>query len=204
MNKVVFICLALFIYGCGNNSSSSSTAVPADLTGFSVVDFANSPVSKAMKVNTAGNIEEEGELVNGVKNGTWVTYYPNDGRVKSVTNFVNGKKNGLHMEMTNRGQVDLQCFYADDILDGKWSKYKFGNRLEKEVNYKMGKFDGFYREYHSNGKMMREIQYKNGIKDGMFKQFNDQEQVILEYTYKNDEKVSGGVVTPPPVEEETK
>ncbi len=191
---------SLFLFACGGgNASQTSTAVPAtspDLAGFTVQDFGNG-IQKANKKDDSGTVVEEGELINNLKNGTWVTYHPKDSRIKSITNYINGKKNGVYLELNDRGSVDLQCYYNEDILDGKWVKYKFGSRSEKEIDYKMGQIDGFYREYHNNGKMQKEISYKNGKQDGKFRQFNDQEQVVMEYEYKNGEKISGGIVTPP-------
>jgi len=195
MKKILLFCLSVFIISCGGNQSSAP--VSADLGGFSITDFPGGKVQKAMRVDGGGKILEEGEVLDGTKSGTWVTYHAEGNRVKSITNFVNGRKNGLHMEMNDRGQVELQCYYADDILDGPWTKYKFGSRPEKEVNYKKGNFDGVYKTYHSNGKLQKEINYKDGIQDGTFKQYNDKEQLVMEYEYKNGEKVSGGIITPP-------
>jgi len=201
MKKIIFLSLCtLFLFSCGNDNSSSGP-VAADLAGFAMTNYSGSSVRKAAKVDGAGKILEEGDVLNGTKNGLWITYHPEDNRVKTMTSYVNGKKNGVHMELNNRGQVELQCHYTDDIFDGLWSKFKFGSRKEKEVNYKMGKFDGVYKEYHTNGKLQKEVHYTDGVQDGPFRQYNDQEQLIMEYEYKNGEKVSGGVITPPAAEE---
>ena len=193
---IISFSLSLLLYGCGG-SGGSSTPVPADLAGFTMSDFSGTSVSRATRVDGGGKVVEEGDVINGTKSGTWVSYYPEDGRVKSVTTYVNGLKNGIHMELNNRGQIELQCGYKDDQLHGPWGKYKFGSRPEKLIDYNMGKIDGAYREYHSNGKIQKEIFYKNGVQHGTFKQYNDEEKLIMEYEYKNGEKVSGGIVTAP-------
>ncbi len=195
MKKVLLYFICISMMSCGNNSGSAP--VSADFAGYAMIDFPGSSIKKAIKTDGAGVILEEGEVIDGVKNGTWITYHPEGERAKSITNYVNGRKNGLHLEMNNRGQVELQCFYADDVLDGKWAKYKFGSRPEKEVTYKMGNFDGVYKEYHGNGKLQKEVNYKDGVQHGSFKQYNDQEQLVMEYEYADGKKVSGGVVTPP-------
>ncbi|MEM9823079.1 MAG: toxin-antitoxin system YwqK family antitoxin [Bacteroidota bacterium] len=195
MKKVLLFSLSIFIISCGGNQSS--TPVAADLGGFSITDFPGGKVQKAMRMDGAGKILEEGEVLDGTKSGTWVTYHPDGNRVKSITNYVSGRKNGLHMEMNDRGQVELQCYYSDDILHGQWTKYKFGSRPEKEVNYKNGNLDGVSKEYHSNGKLQREVNYKDGVQHGSFKQYNDKEELVMEYEYKDGEKVSGGIITPP-------
>lgn len=195
MKNVFLFLIGITLMSCG--SKTDSTPVSADLAGFAISDYPSGNIKKALRTDGTGAVLEEGEVINGVKNGTWVTYHPEGERVKSVTNYVNGRKNGLHVELNNRGQVELQCFYSDDVLNGKWAKYKFGTRVEKEVNYKMGNFDGVYKEYHGNGKLQKEINYKDGVQHGSFKQYNDTEQLVMEYEYDNGKKVSGGIITPP-------
>lgn len=198
MKNLLFLGIALIFFSCDTNQSQTKSvpAAAANLEGFTTQDFGNN-TQKAIKKGTSGAVVEEGELLNNLKTGTWVTYYPEDSRIKTITNYINGKKNGIYMELNDRGSVDLQCYYTDDILNGKWVKYKFGSRPEKEIDYAMGQMDGFYREYHSNGKLQKEISYKAGKQDGKFRQYNDKEQVVMEYEYKNGEKISGGIVTPP-------
>jgi len=195
----LYLLITLFIFSCGNKASSPAAAVSNSpgIEGFAIENVTGTSIQKATKKDASNVLIEEGQVMDGKRTGTWVSYFPKDSRVKSITSYLNGRKNGVYFEMNDRGSVSIQANYVDDILHGKWVKYKYGSKAEKEINYAMGKYDGAYREYHNNGKMMKEIMYKNGIQDGSFRQFNDKEQVIMEYVYKNGEKVSGGIVTPP-------
>ena len=187
--KYYLFLLPLFLLSCNANDNTSSAPAPADLNDFQVVNLPGSQVQKATRTTETGSVVEEGELLGGVKNGTWVTYYTSNNRPQSVTNFVNGKKNGLHLELNDRGQITLHCNYNNDILDGRWVKYQFGSRPEKEAFYKMGQLDGMYKEYHRNGKLLKEAQFKDGKMHGYFKQYNDEEQLVAEYEYNNGEIV---------------
>jgi len=193
MSKFLLFGLLLLSMACGK-TSTQTPAASANLEGFQEISFDNG-VSFAQKTGNNEVILEEGTLLNGKKNGNWTTYHPDNGRVATITSYINGKKNGIYLEFTNRGQVELRANYKDDTFDGTWASYKFGTRPIKEVNYKMGKIDGFYKEYHNNGKLQKEVGYKDGIQDGPFRQYNDEEKLIMEYEYKNGEKISGGVVT---------
>ena len=195
----LYLLVCLILVSCGNNKPASVVAgsTSPGLEGFTLENIAGTSFQKATKLDGSNILIEEGQVADGKRTGAWISYYPKNGRVKSITQHLNGQKDGLHLEMNDRGSVDIQANYTDDILDGKWVKYKFGTRAEKEVNYRMGKFDGAYREFHKNGKIMKEVMYKNGVQDGKFRQFNDKEQVIMEYEYKDGEKISGGIVTPP-------
>ena len=193
MSKFLLFSVLLLSMACGK-TSTQSPAPSANLQGFQETSFENG-VSLAQKIGNDEMTLEEGTLLNGKKNGTWTTYHPDNGRVATITSYINGKKNGVYLEFTNRGQIELRANYKDDIFNGSYASYKFGTRPVKEINYKMGKIDGFYKEYHNNGKLQKEVSYKEGIQDGPFRQYNDEEKLIMEYEYKNGEKVSGGVVT---------
>jgi antitoxin component YwqK of YwqJK toxin-antitoxin module len=197
MKNILFLCLATLCISCGKNSGQmqSKPATTPNMQGFTVTDFDNG-IQKATKKDASGVVVEEGELLQNLKNGTWVTYHPKDSRIKTISNYINGKKNGVYLELNDRGSVELQCYYSNDVLDGKWVKYKFGSRPEKEIDYSMGKMNGFYREYHDNGKKQKEIAYKDGVQHGTFRHFNEEEKVVMEYEYKDGQKVSGGIVTP--------
>ncbi|MEL6867391.1 MAG: hypothetical protein AAFP19_23400 [Bacteroidota bacterium] len=191
------LCCILMLACNQQNDSATATANNAAIgfTDFEISSYPNSPIQKATKKAESGVEVEEGTVLNGQKNGAWITYHAKDGRVKTVTNYIDGKKDGLHVELNDRGQVILQCHYKNDIFHGTWAAYRFGTRKEKEVQYNMGQIDGFYREYHSsNGKLMKDIQYQNGKMHGYFKQYDDNENLLMEYVYENGEKVSGGMV----------
>ena len=193
MSKFLLFSLMLLSIACGK-TATDSPAPSANLQGFQEVSFDNG-ASFAQKMGENNMTLEEGALLNGKKNGTWSTYHPDHGRIATITSYINGKKNGVYLELTNRGQVELRANYKDDVFHGTYATYKFGTRPIKEMNYNMGKLDGFYKEYHNNGKLQKEVGYKNGVQDGPFRQFNDEEKLIMEYEYKNGEKISGGVVT---------
>lgn len=196
-SKCIFlsVVLSLIIFSCNNNSSS--TPLPADLSSFVVVDHPGRKLQKAVSTDENGQIMEEGELLDGMKTGAWITYHTEDGRVKSITNYINGKKNGLHMTFNERGFVELQCFYTEDQFNGPYMTFRSAVKKIIDTNYKMGVLDGKYSEYNDRtGKLLKEMNYKNGKLDGQFKQYNDKEEIVLEYQYKDGEKISGGIVNP--------
>ena len=174
----------------------STAPVPADLSNFVIVDHPGGKLQKAVSADNNGLINEEGELLDGQKTGAWITYYPAEGRVKSITNYINGKKNGLHMTFNARGHTEIQCFYTNDQLNGPYMTFRNGTRKKIETSYKMGVLNGKYNEYNDrNGKILKEMTYVDGKLDGQFKQYNDEGQLVMEYQYKNGEKISGGIVT---------
>ena len=173
-------------------SCKNSAPIPADLSGFVTEDIPGSAAVKVVSKDAGNNILEEGFILDGAKHGTWVTYHP-DHKIKSMTNYIDGKRNGAHIELTNRGQIELLVNYKNDDYHGKYSKYKFGR--PQEMTYIDGKLEGEIRIYfNSGGKLQKLITYKNGVQDGPLKFYDEEGNVTLEYVYKNGEKVSGGMV----------
>jgi len=177
------------------NNSGSNGPLSADLTGYSISDFSNSALQKAMKGGANGNILEEGEVLNGQKSGTWVSYYE-DEKIKSITNYVGGVPSGIHIAMNERGQLTEQAFYDNGVLHGKKTTYQSGSRIDQEWNYKMGKMEGVYKQFNKSGKLQKEINYKEDVYHGLYRFYNEEGQVTLEYEYNMGEKIRGGIVEP--------
>lgn len=172
---------------------SSSNALPADLTGFSTTKIAGGNGVKAVKKDAAGKVVEEGILINGAKNGSWVTYYPNkDMAIKTQANYVNNELNGIFLTYSDRGQIETLTTYANGIFDGNYAKFRFGN-LEESGIYVNGQLDGLYKKYYPTRKIQMEAEYKNGKQHGFYKYYDEQGKVVMEYEYKDGEKVAGGL-----------
>ncbi len=180
---------ALFLMGCGSNSSSSGPAF--DTTGYDTVNLGDG-ITKVVKLNAEGETIEEGYLHNGQKSGVWSTYYDDNNRVKTFQSYINGALTGPTLEMNNRGQIDAKKTYGNNQLDGMSSTYKFG-RAVTEIPYKLGKIHGKFREYQDNN-LHKEIDYKEGKRDGKMLYFDPEGNVTVDYDYKNDKKVGGGMV----------
>ena len=176
----------------GGTSNASVPAGPVDVNGFTVIDVVGTPIKKLQKFNN-NLLEESGEMLNGQKTGTWITYYF-DGRVKSISSYIAGKLDGVQINLNDKGHVELQAHYKDGQLDGTWTSYANGSRKSEERVYNMGKLDGISKYYDKRGKLQKEIGFKNDVQHGFFRQYDEQGNVLLEYEYKNGEKVSGGIV----------
>ena len=189
---IVAILIGFTVYK-NEGGKDSPAAGPVNAEGYSVVEFNDTPVKKLEKYDQNNNLIESGETLHDLKTGTWVTYYP-DGRVKSISSYIAGKLNGLHMTFNDRGHVELQANYKDGFLHGNWTTFNSGSRKKEERVYNMGKLDGVNKHYNKVGKLQKEIGFKNDVQHGVYKYYDDDGNVTLEYEYKNGEKVRGGIV----------
>lgn len=176
-----------------NCQQGASNAVPADLPGFTTTEIAGGAGLKAIRKDPQGVILEEGILINGAKNGAWITYHPNkDKAIKTLSNYVNNELNGVFLTFSDRGQIETLTTYANGIYDGNFAKFRFGN-LEESATYINGKMEGLYKKFYPTRKIQMEAEYKNGVQDGFYKYYDEEGNVVMEYQYKNGEKVAGGM-----------
>lgn len=195
---LIFSILALSSCGAGGPAAGSAAVAPtpsqdANLAGFNEEQMDGSNAVYVYKAAGDGRLIETGYTVNAKKNGSWITYHEDNGRIQTMQTWVDGQLNGPSLIFNNRGQIESKSDYKAGIFDGEVATYKFG-RIEKMTPYSKGKIEGTYEEYNQKGKLLKQIEFKNGVQDGALKYFDDEGNVTLEYLYKNGEKVSGGIV----------
>ena len=186
------------LYACGSGGGGGAAVAPtpsqdANLAGFNEEKIKGSDAVYVYKAAGDGRLIESGYTVNGKKNGAWMTYHEDNGRIQTLATWVDGQLNGPSFTFSNRGQIEQKSEYKAGIYDGLVATYKFG-RIEKSTPYVGGKIEGTYEEYNQKGKLLKEVEFKNGVQNGTLKYFDDEGNVTLEYIYKNGEKVSGGIV----------
>ena len=192
---IVVLLIGLNIYkNSVGDKTPSVVAGPVNAEGFNTIEIDGSPIKKLEKYDENNVLIESGETLDGMKTGTWTTYFT-DGRVKSISSYIAGKLNGVQVNFTDRGQVELQAFYKDGILHGPWTSYNNGSRKKEERVYNMGKLNGINRHYNRVGKLQKEMGFKDDVQHGIFRYYDEEGNITLEYEYKNGEKVSGGIVS---------
>lgn len=192
---LIFISLAV-LFSCGGNNSN-----PNALTSGNKVDsnlYKTRPIGgtdwlAAFRDHPNGERMEDGFLSDGIKVGTWTSYYPNDGYVNTISSYRNGVLTGPYMEFDERGRMNKQINYENNIMSGLYAEYKNG-RVVRKIQYLNGEIHGYIREYNNQSKLIKEAYYKNNKLDGKVSNYNDDGKLVLEYIYKNGEKISGGIV----------
>lgn len=184
MKNLIIFSFMITLFACGKQSNTAGTG---DLSGYTISSLASGG-ERAVKYDSSNNLLEEGYLLNGKRNGMWITYHDDGHRTKTITHYSNNALNGPYLEFNNRGQIESRAGYVDGQYDGLMAKYKFG-RPTIETYYKDGVIHGKHIEYFNNGKKQKEVDFKNGKQDGKLRYYDEDENVTLEYTYKNGEKL---------------
>ena len=109
---------------------------------------------------------EQGEYVNGKKEGRWVSYYAN-------------------------GNIQREGCYKDGKKEGLWIQYWPNGNKRSEATFREGKYTGLYTSYHENGKRCFQGYYNefqgvpaDGTKEGVWNNYEeDGETVCRRITY---------------------
>jgi antitoxin component YwqK of YwqJK toxin-antitoxin module len=187
--------IAVIFASCQNNAGDKGAGL--DLSGYTVEKIPGTSFQRARRIQ-GDKVIEEGMVLNGKKNGTWITYHGDEKNFpKTIATYADDALSGPYMEINEYGQFLLIAQYRNNKFDGRVAKYNF-TRLAEEFHYKNGVLDGLYAVYYENSDIrQRSAEFKNGVEHGAVRFYDPQGNITVEYQYKNGEKISGGMVSPP-------
>lgn len=149
--------------------------------------FEDKPGLIRATVNQGLTVAEQGNYLNGKREGIWSEFHPN-GLLKSATSYVNGVKEGLYVELNQNGQMTKRFFYHNNVRHGEYKEFNYTS-VKEERMYKLGKLEGVVKIYYDGGKIMEEGAYSNGLREGVSKWYDQNGNVTITYEYKNGELV---------------
>jgi antitoxin component YwqK of YwqJK toxin-antitoxin module len=127
-----------------------------------------------------------GQYINDQKDGNWITHGSN-GSLTRIESFSKGIREGIFVEIDQRGYLVSEMYYVNNLLEGTAKKFFYGTNPASIIEYKQGKISGKKKEYYENaaGKMKEESNYLDDVKDGASVFYAVNGDPIAEYTYKN-------------------
>ncbi len=157
-----------------------------------LISYDGSNVKTVTKNDSLGQLKIQGNIINGKKNGYWMTYYPN-GQIESIVNYIDNKKEGPYIKFSDENRIGEQGNYVNDLLEGKFIKYHYGYK-DEEIDLVHGMKNGWAKKYYSNGQLQYEMQMKNDVQDGLYHFYNESNQLVIEEIFKDGKKQSGGII----------
>ncbi len=188
MKRIYLLLVLALAIACTNRDNTAGAY--ADLPASAVKEpYDDGTGVVRVSVYDANNtILEQGDYVNGLRQGVYTVYHPN-GYIESTTAYLNGKKEGLYMLLDNRGQLLESGNYHDGLLEGKYTVYN-RSRLKETRHYRQGKLHGAREKFYANGTtVMERTNYVDGLLDGVARWYDQQGNLTIEYVYKNGELV---------------
>jgi len=85
-------------------------------------------------------------------NGEYITYFL-EGSIKSITNYVNGKKDGIFFDYYKDGAIEIKGSFKQDFKHGKYSSFYNDGRIFKKGKYYKDELAGKWKYYFPNGQL---------------------------------------------------
>ncbi|MEM9855929.1 MAG: hypothetical protein AAF843_01155 [Bacteroidota bacterium] len=183
--------LPLFFIAC-SQSSELNEATPEGPSGIPAGAKQepyshNANLIKVTIERSPGIPSEQGDYLEGQKQGSWTTYHNNE-LVKSVTTYLRGVKQGVSVTIDDRGQLLTKAYYNNGQYDGEYLAYKRTKVVERRF-YNKGKLEGTLKKYYDSGNIMEESIYQNGKLNGIAKWYDQEGNVTLEYEYQDGQLI---------------
>ncbi len=190
MKKLIFVMVS-FCFGFLSSKAQTSNLAPIaskaaivkpDTT--IVTDKAN-PKLKHFLVKKGDLPQEQGDLLNGKKEGIWRMYYET-GSPRSIMEYHNGVVNGMVMTLDHSGFIMKEEHYVDGKLDGFSINYHNGGKIKSYATYSAGILNGKKVVNYDDGTRQEESNWSMGKKNGLTKWYYQGGKPLGEYYYTND------------------
>ena len=99
-----------------------------------------------------GKLSSIGNLTNGKKNGEWKFYHYN-GQLSSIGKFVNDMVSGEWKTFDSKGILLSNLLFINGKENGVASFYHYNGQLKSVGNFTNGKRTGLWKYYHENGQL---------------------------------------------------
>ena len=158
--KLFVLFVSLLMVGCGESSQPSG--------GVEMNDTAPESPNPSESVNTTDSAPKKDAIETAVKwsklqEGLTAYFYPAGG----------GPFSGYAKETYENGQVKKLVQFKNGKEDGPATYWNENGQKASEVNYKDGKPDGLWTWWYENGQKKETLNYKDGKKDGIAILYNE-------------------------------
>jgi len=116
-----------------------------------------------------------------IRDGLKTKYYKN-GKVRSVTNYKDGKREGVSKSYFQSGSIEQEVMWAADKLNGQHKIHYADGQLKQEATFVNGIRDGLIRTFYESGELWIEEDYDYG-KRIYTKRFNKKGELTYHKIY---------------------
>lgn len=133
----------------------------------------------------------------GRRQGQWIEYHDN-GKVKSIGNFVNGFPVGEFSYYTENGKLQAKNVFAENGIDAVSEIFSENGNVIAKGFYKNKKRDGEWHYFDENqGVMILVENYANGVLNGHWVSYYRTGYPQFEGDYKNGVKIGKWITFDP-------
>ena len=97
----------------------------------------------------------------------WVVERYGDGVMKSRTEVMDGRLQGVSEGYYTNGQMQVREYFTNGVSHGLRTKWRIDGSKLSEGTIVAGEFDGVFRKWHENGKLHQRVEMSNGVPHGV-------------------------------------
>ena len=153
-----FIILSIIFYSCGTRTSHVDFRLGEDGLIYSTI---NDELYTGTIIDTT-DVVIEFQVVNGIKNGSFKSYYLN-GQIEKCGYIINDDNVGEWKYYYSNGQVQSRGSYENNKPEGKWVSYYKNGNIKCEGNYRNGKQENNWIYYNEKGEIINVKLFKEGV-----------------------------------------
>lgn len=113
-----------------------------------------------------GTISSEGQLVNGVPEGYWISFYP-EGTRKSEGNWRQGKLEGEWVFFDDQGRLETTLSYASGLKEGVETQWDSTGSRVRTLPWVQDTVQGIEEGFNPSGQLVYQIPWVSGQREGV-------------------------------------
>jgi len=142
--------LSIFIISCTHKAEEKLSNPLVLKDGLLYSDSLSTVPFTGRNKSNMFDMKIEYDVVNGKKEGDFITYYSND-KIQMFGKMKENKNVGEWKYYFPDGSLETSGFYEDDIPTGKWIWFQPDGKVIEEGNYISGNREGEWKSYDSTG-----------------------------------------------------
>lgn len=142
--------ISILIISCAHNSEEKLSKPLVLKDGLLYSDSLSTVPFTGRNKSNMFDMKIEYDVVNGKKEGDFITYYPNN-KIQMIGKMKENKNVGEWKYYFSDGSLETSGFYDDDIPTGKWTWFQSDGKVIEEGNYVNGNREGEWKSYDTLG-----------------------------------------------------
>ncbi|MFZ2969307.1 MAG: hypothetical protein WA080_09675 [Sulfuricurvum sp.] len=110
----------------------------------------------------------------------FITMYYKNGKIKEVTNFRNGKREGLRKLWYENGQIEYEIPFENNQVNGILRQWYSNGKKKSISNHVNGKLAGMSYVWYENGQLGIEIEYYQNNTIGIHRKWDQDGKLIFD------------------------
>ena len=129
-------------------------------------------------------LKTTGKIPDGI-----VEEFNRDGTLMAVSNYKNGKLEGISKAYYPSGELREEILYANDKREGISKTYHKNGKILADRHFKDGLLEDLTTVYYESGKVLVEMHYKDNKLDGESKYYYENGSMRSIETYEDNKKI---------------